>query len=70
MDWLFRQVGLVTGLAFMAAAKAVGLIYLFATAKLGRIYYLTILIGMLGATLVTGYANYNNWSVYYDILNR
>ncbi len=69
-NWLFQWVGLVPGLVLLAVAKAVGLFYLFAVAKTGRVYYLLILIGMLGATLIAGYVNYNNWSVYYHILHR
>lgn len=69
VGWLLQQVGLVEGLTLLAAAKATGLVYLFVAAKVNRAHYLTILVGTLGATLITGYINYSNWSVYYTLLN-
>ena len=67
--WLFQQVGLVTGLWLLLVVKAVGLVYLSAISKHCRVRYWTVLVGMVGAILVTGYVNYNNWSVYYHILH-
>ena len=67
--WIFQQLGLIPGLGAMLVAKALGILILNALSKRSRSSYVFILVGMLGAVLITGYVNYNNWYVYSHLIS-
>jgi len=67
--WLFQQLGLIPGLGAMLVAKALGIVILNVLSKRSRSNYVVVLVGMIGAVLITGYVNYNNWYVYSHLIS-
>jgi hypothetical protein len=67
--WIFQQLGLIPGLVAMLVVKGFGVLILNVMSKKNKSNYIVILVGMLGAVLITGYVNYNNWGVYYHLVN-
>lgn len=67
-EWTFRHLGLVPGLLTSLLVKALGLIFIWKWAHQSRgrmLFYLTF---MCGAVLLTAYANFNNWYIYYRLV--
>ena len=62
--WSFRVFGMVGGLVIFAAAKGLGLIYLYYLSKQNILYHKMVCVMVVIAILLTAYVNLNNWGIY------
>ena len=67
--WMFQRWGIVSGLVIFALAKAIGLIILWKWAHTSPGHMLLFLILLGGAIPVTAHVNYNNFYIYYLMVN-
>jgi hypothetical protein len=67
---MFQHLGLVSGLVISALTKLIGLAIVWKGAHRSPGHMLLFLILMSGAVLVTAYVNYNNFSIYYLLVNH
>jgi hypothetical protein len=63
--WMFGVMGIVPALALQAAIKGGALIWCHHWSQRSMLHYRVMWIMMLGALLITGYANVNNWQIYH-----
>jgi hypothetical protein len=63
-DWMFQAWGLIPGLLVFVLVKGLGLIYLYKRASVSILRHKIVCVFIVGAILITGYVNYNNWSIY------
>jgi uncharacterized protein YacL len=68
-EWLFQAIGLVPGLVIFALAKAIALLIVWKWAHVSPGHMLLFLILMGGSIPVTAYVNYNNFHIYYLLVN-
>ena len=67
---MFQRWGIASGLVIFLLVKAIGLVFIWKWAhrSVWRMrFYLT---AMGGAVLLTAYVNYNNFSIYYLLVNH
>ncbi len=67
-QWMFQYWGLVPGLMIFLAVKSISLCIIYKWAQTHHITHLFFRGTMTVTILITGYVNYNNWSIYYKLL--